>query len=148
VYEVYKPDARTRLRDARRQNGLASRLRAMPEPRAFRYIRRLMTVEPDVALQLAKRLLRSRPHLEALFVEALRESNESTVRSPIKHLWRRLGAARTLGLISAESAADPAIGRRAAYWLAAELDMDDPATAEEVGRLGRGRRHPAKRPVV
>ena len=143
---MYKPDARVRLLDARRMNRLAGRLRSMPEPRAFRYVQRFIAIEPHAGLSLANRSIRSKAYLEKLFVDGLRRSTAGSVRLWIKLLWRRLGAARTLELIRSEAAADPDVGHRAAYWLPAELDMDDPPTAAAVRQLWAD--YPAAEPLA
>jgi hypothetical protein len=135
MYELYKPSAPIRLRDAARQNRWAARLRGLPEPRRFRFVRRLMAIDGRVGLELANRSIHSKPLLEALFSEAVRHSNPSTIREPISRLHRRLGVDRTLSLIRSEAAAAPDIARWAAYWLPAELDMADPSVAAAVRQL-------------
>jgi len=56
---MYKPVARVRLLDARRQNRLARRLRAMPEARAYRFVRRFVVIDNHAGMNLANRVIRS-----------------------------------------------------------------------------------------
>ncbi len=143
---MYKPDARVRLLNARRLNRLARRLRAMPEARAFRYVRQFIAIEPHAGLPLANRTIRSKAYVEQLFVEGLRRSGPGSIQLWIKLLWRRLGPDRTVSLIRSEAAAAPDVGRWAAYWLPAELNMADPATAAAVRQLRAD--FPAAEPVA
>ena len=50
---AYKPFAAIRLRDARYQNEIAGRLRAMPEDRALRFVQRFIAIDADSGLQVA-----------------------------------------------------------------------------------------------
>ena len=124
------------LLDARRQNRLAARLRAMPEDRAFQAITSLIARDPKVGLTIANRVLHARPLLEEILRQGLRTSNESTSRFWLESLAPRLGAVRLLQIIREQAATDPAIAAKALYWLPSLVKGERNAVVE-LNRLRR-----------
>lgn len=106
-----------RLLDARTERALTQRLRAMPEDRAFRTVRRLIRLEPKVGLRIAGRILQRPQRIEELLREGLRISNESTIRFWLEAAAQRLGPARMIQLVREQIATAPEIADRALYWL-------------------------------
>jgi hypothetical protein len=121
---------KNRLRDAKHQNQLASRLRALPEDQSLRHVRRLISIDPKIGLSIANRVLHRPGDLEQLLTEGLRVSNESTSRFWIESLGPRLGAVRTVELIQKQALLEPEVAARALYWLPSLVKDDEKARGQ------------------
>ncbi len=96
---------------------LAQELRRQPEAARLDFLDDLITSNPIVGLDLARRCLSESRSFEVLLDRALRESNASSIRYWLECIVPRLGFRRVVGQLRGHIVEGREAVRFAKYWL-------------------------------
>ncbi|HWE39214.1 MAG TPA: hypothetical protein VG406_21875 [Isosphaeraceae bacterium] len=104
-------------RDPRWENALARDLRTLSESERFRFLDELLSVQPTVALGLARRCLSQKASFEAILERGLGEADASSIRDWLACVTPHLGMRRVIRRLRELLPGHRAMVKAAAYWL-------------------------------